>query len=138
MKSYYERPLWKALLKRHLMKRHFQNILWKDLFKTPYEKVKSKHLMKSVFENIWWKDCHYNVASWKDLYIISTHIFYRIYRLFSLVRYLKLPVVDSPSLRCIEKFGHSIQILDVSGLKIRKLPDYIFLHLPQLTWLDLR
>ena len=38
----------------------------------------------------------------------------------------------------IKKFGENVEFLDLSGMRIRKLPSFIFEKLPKLMWLDLR
>ena len=53
-------------------------------------------------------------------------------------RYLKIPVWDSANLKILKKFGEKVEMLDLLGNKMRKLPSEIFSLLPNLKWLDLR
>ena len=55
-----------------------------------------------------------------------------------MLRFLKLPSKDELTLKYFEKFGEIVEFLDISGLRIRKLPSFIFEKLPKLKWLDLR
>ena len=54
------------------------------------------------------------------------------------LRFLKLPSIDELTSKYFEKFGENVEFLDISGLRIRKLPSFIFENLPKLKWLDLR
>ena len=56
----------------------------------------------------------------------------------SFLRFLKLPSMDELTSKYFEKFGENVEFLDISGLRIRKLPSFIFENLPKLKWLDLR
>ena len=53
-------------------------------------------------------------------------------------RYLKLLDVDSANMKQLEKFGDTLEILDIAGMRIRRLPKNMFSKVPKLKWLDLR
>ena len=42
------------------------------------------------------------------------------------------------SLRTVEKIGHNLGYLYLSGLHLRHLPSFIFTRIPNLKWLDVR
>ena len=54
------------------------------------------------------------------------------------LRFLKLPSMDELTSKYFEKFGENVEFLDISGLRIKKLPSFIFENLLKLKWLDLR
>ena len=56
----------------------------------------------------------------------------------NLHRYLKLLDVDSANMKQLEKFGDTLEILDIAGMRIRRLPKNMFSKVPKLKWLDLR
>ena len=71
-------------------------------------------------------------------YFLNDNVFEEINMNYWFYRYLKLPNGKESTFKCLEKFGESVEILDLSGLKIRKLPSFTFKKLPKLKWLDLR
>ena len=46
--------------------------------------------------------------------------------------------MDELTSKYFEKFGDNVEFLDISGLRIKKLPSFIFENLLKLKWLDLR
>ena len=46
--------------------------------------------------------------------------------------------MDELTSKYFEKFGENVEFLDISGLRIKKLPSFIFENLLKLKWLDLR
>ena len=53
-------------------------------------------------------------------------------------RYLKISNPELLNTKHLEKFKETLEILDIAGVKLRKLPADLFSKAPKLKWLDLR
>ena len=77
----------------------------------------------------------YSSMSKVNIYVLSSS---QLLNVFLCVRYLVVPKLTQLKVNNILKIGPNLCGLYLNGLSLKKIPSFVFTHLPNLQWLDLR